>query len=430
LYTPQRLFGEVGSSTDVLGHEPFLERARLQREQEHDGSARLALGAYVVARLVDRLLTLDQDPSAMQGFHWQLEAVRRHVMELPANSPEAAHLGGVVEAIPEDGQWTASLWMSLTAYAYFLEHDGRLEESLEIVTLAARCQAVHLGPSDFVLYALLAGRLNRQLTRWERATTCYEAAQEAAHSAGDTNRSLRACLGRAHVQRQCGNLPRARDEVEQVISEAASLGIRDVQSDAYQDLGVILMLQGLRSESLQATYEAFKLAEDPLNRMRVLGDLGYALNESGHYHAARVALEIVVASEASYLVKLNAILELMQLESALGNRVAFERRRQQARELSARMTPSMEIDFRYKTAVGLARFGQVARARETAAQAMGLAEQHRLNEWYFRLENLVKELDSETQSQELLQAPAETTATPSVVQIANGLQEYAFAAGV
>jgi hypothetical protein len=53
-----------------------------------------------------------------------------------------------------------------------------------------------------------------------------------------------------------------------------------------------------------------------------------------------------------------------------------------------------------------------------------------LNEWYFRLENLVKELDSETQSQELLQAPAETTATPSVVQIANGLQEYAFAAGV
>ena len=58
MYTPQRLFGEVGLSTDVLGHEPFLERARLQREQEHDGSARLALGAYVVARLVDRLVVV------------------------------------------------------------------------------------------------------------------------------------------------------------------------------------------------------------------------------------------------------------------------------------------------------------------------------------------------------------------------------------
>src|SRR5690348_14651515 len=118
LYSPQRLFGEVGSSTDVLAHEPFLERARLQREQEHDGSARLALAAYVVARLVDRLLALDQDSTGMAAFHWQLEAVRRHLCELPPNVPEAAHLAGVVQAIPESGERTSAVWMSLTAYAY------------------------------------------------------------------------------------------------------------------------------------------------------------------------------------------------------------------------------------------------------------------------------------------------------------------------
>ncbi|HET6837327.1 MAG TPA: hypothetical protein VFH24_04735, partial [Gemmatimonadales bacterium] len=58
MYTPQQLFGEVGSSSDILSHEPFLERARLQRERAQDGAARLAMGAYLVARLVDRLLTL------------------------------------------------------------------------------------------------------------------------------------------------------------------------------------------------------------------------------------------------------------------------------------------------------------------------------------------------------------------------------------
>src|SRR6478735_1067693 len=68
LDSPQRLFGEVGSSTDVLGHEPFLERARLQREQEHDGSARLALGAYVVARLLDKLLLFESGREAFEGF--------------------------------------------------------------------------------------------------------------------------------------------------------------------------------------------------------------------------------------------------------------------------------------------------------------------------------------------------------------------------
>src|SRR3954470_15421119 len=106
LYTPQRLFGEVGSSTDLLGHEPFLERARLQREQEQDASARLALGAYVVARLVDRLQALEIDPPALQSFQWQLEAVRRHLTELPSDAPETAHLVGVVDAIAADGQVT------------------------------------------------------------------------------------------------------------------------------------------------------------------------------------------------------------------------------------------------------------------------------------------------------------------------------------
>ena len=98
MYTPQRLFGEVGSSSDILRHEPFLERARLQREQERDGSARLALGAYVVARLVDKLLALETDSEALEGFRWQLEAVRRHVSRAarrrPRNRPPGRRGGG------------------------------------------------------------------------------------------------------------------------------------------------------------------------------------------------------------------------------------------------------------------------------------------------------------------------------------------------
>ena len=77
MYTPQRLFGEVESSSDILTHEPFLERARVQREQADDGSARLALGAYVVARLLDKLLLLSTDPEHIGAYRWQREAVRR-----------------------------------------------------------------------------------------------------------------------------------------------------------------------------------------------------------------------------------------------------------------------------------------------------------------------------------------------------------------
>ena len=430
MYTPQRLFGEVGSSSEILSHEPFLERARLQREQEQDGSARLAMGAYLVARLVDKLLTLSSDNKGAEGFSWQLEAVRRHIADLPGDCPETSHLSGVTSAISANGSSTPSLWKSLTAYAYFLEHEGRLEESLEVLTLAVRSHGSQLRPADFLPYALVAARLYRLLARWDPATLCYQAALEAATLTGDLNRALRARLGRAHVYRARGDLPRARKEVEEVISEAEKSDLPDVQSDAHLDLGVLLMLQGGRAESLEATYTAFRLCQDPLRRMRILGDLGYALNESGYYSAARVALEIVAKSDSSYLVKLNAILELMQLESAVGNRVAFERRRQQARELSGRMTPSMAVDYRYKTAVGLARFDQVERAREIGREALALAEQHRLNEWYFRTERMLQELKSTAARKTELQAQSEVDATPSVLQMTSGLREYASLAAV
>jgi tetratricopeptide (TPR) repeat protein len=430
LYTPQRLFGEIGSSPNALTHEPFLERARLQREQERDGSARLALGAYVVARLVDKLLALENDDELLEGFRWQLEAVRRHINELPPEAPETAHLAGVVAAVPDDGKATSGLWMSLTAYAYFLEHEGRLEEALELLTLAARSQGPETAPPDFVVYALLAGRLNRLLARWDVANECYQAAEEAASSISDLTRALKARLGQAHVLRGQGNLPQARAEVAQVISRAAASELADIQGDAQQDLGVILMLQGLRSESLEATYKAFRLAQDPMSRMRILGDLGYGLSESGYYDAARLALEIVVSSNASHLVKVNSLLELMQLESAVGNRVSFERRRNEAKELVERMAPSTAVDYRYKTAVGLARFDQVERARQVLAEALGIAEKHRLNEWYFRLERMLDGLGTGPKLAENIKAPAEAPSTPAVQEMALGLREYASLAAV
>jgi hypothetical protein len=161
LYSPQRLFGEVGSSSDILNHEPFLERARIHREHERDGSARLALGAYVVARLINKLLTLEASSDALDGFRWQLDAVRRHIDDLPADSPETAHLAGIAAAVSAEGGTSPGLWMNLTAYAYFLEHEGRLEESLETLNLATRAQGEATPAADFAAYALFAARLNR-----------------------------------------------------------------------------------------------------------------------------------------------------------------------------------------------------------------------------------------------------------------------------
>jgi tetratricopeptide (TPR) repeat protein len=428
LFTPQQLFGEAESSADVLTHAPFLERAKAEHQRQRDVSARLALGAYLVSRLVDRLLTRGEEVEAQEGLLWQLDAVRRHLRELPTDSPESAHLHGVTDAVIVGSQPFAGLRLSLLAYAYFLEHEGRLEEALEVLSLAVRTHGGEVPPADFAAAALFSGRLNRLLARWNEATSAYLAAESAAEREGDRVLALRARLGRSGVLRGQGNLPLARATVDGVIEAARAAGLRDVHAMALTDLGAVYWLEGRRIEMVQANYEAFRLAEDALQRMRILGDIGLGLKEVGAIEAARLAFEIVVGSHTSFVVRTNAVLELMELESAAGDRMAFERRRAEAERVRDRMPPSMLVDLQYKAGVGLARFGQVSRGRQLLLAGLELSETHHLNAWYFRLEQVLAKLDEcEVPVPDRTAAPG-LSASSAVQAVAVGLREYAAAA--
>jgi tetratricopeptide (TPR) repeat protein len=430
LFTPQQLFEEFGSSADVLAHAPFLERARVEREHGREHAARLALGAYVVARLVDRLLSGVEGVEAREGFAWQVAAVRRHLSDLPSEAPEAAHLRGITEAVPGNPMPTPALRLCLTAYAYFLEHEARLDEALDILGLAGRAHGASVPPAEFAAIALFAGRLNRLLARWTAANTCYTRAEDAAVSAGDMVTVLRSRLGRSAVLRGQGNLPLSHTMAEDVAEQAKAAELCEVEAMAWSDLGAVLVLQGRLEESVQAKYRAFRLTEDSLNRMRVLGDLGVGLLRVRAYESARLAFEIVAASNTSFMVRSNAVLELMDLESAVGNRMAFERRRADAEASRERMPPSMAADFHFKAAVGMARFGRRKRAREFLNAGLKLAEEHRLNVWYFKFESELKALDAldaaEVREPELA-TPESYNGSPAVEEVTVGLREYALA---
>ncbi len=383
-----------------------------------------------MARLVSRMLTVTgSDPEASEAFAWQLEAVRRHLRELPGDAPEGAHLCGIVEAVPATARPSPGLRLSLTAYAYFLEHEGRVEEALDVLWLASLTQGPQLAAAEFAATALFAGRLNRLLARWPAATNCYSSAESAAHITGDTVTVFRSRLGRGAVLRGQGNLPLAKATAHDVIREAEPLNLGEVLSIAYADLGAVCELQGHYAEAVQANYRAFVVSEDSPQRMRVLGDLGIDLKQIGAFEAARLAFEIVIASNTGFLVRTNALLELMELESLAGNEVAFQRHRAQAEEARDRMTPSMSCDFHYKLGSGLARFGRLGRARELLLYGQEFSELHRLNTWYFRFEQALGRLDSKMP---LEPGPATRAAglseSPAIQEVAVGLREYALQA--
>jgi tetratricopeptide (TPR) repeat protein len=280
-------------------------------------------------------------------------------------------------------------------------------------------------PDRFTACALVAGRLNRLLARWGAATTCYEAAERAARAHDDAVSALRSRLGRAGVARGRGNLPAARAIAESVQQEAGTRQLPEVEAMAYADIAAALSQLGSPVEALGADYRAFRLTQDPAQRIRALGNIGIDLIQLGAHEAARTAFTLVVRSNAKALVRVNALLELMGLESTLGNQTGFERQRRAADELRDLMPPTMEVDFLFKTASGLARFGQRGQARGLLTQALAIAERRSLHAWYFRIEQALREHE---QCTEQLPREAATTSlgeSPVVREVAAGLQEYA-----
>ena len=90
------------------------------------------------------------------------------------------------------------------------------------------------------------------------------------------------------------------------------------------------------------------------------------------------------------------------------------------------MTPSMTCDFLFKAGHGLAQFGRKSRARELLVEAQQLAERHRLNAWYFRLEQALGGLDSSPAHEPEPAAPAAAVGDLSAIEeVAIGLREYA-----
>jgi hypothetical protein len=99
---------------------------------------------------------------------------------------------------------------------------------------------------------------------------------------------------------------------------------------------------------------------------------------------------------------------------------------EQSRE---KLSPSVITDYEYKLGTGFGRFGQAARARAAFNSALQLAEKHRLNAWYFKIEEAIKELDEPRETARAAEATGLSEA-PAVREMELGLREYAAVAAL
>ncbi len=425
---PHVLFDSYRRTPEVPGHRSFLRRARQQREHQCEIGSQLALAAFLVASLVDRMLRATEDVDDADGYRWQLRSTRHFVEEIPENHAERTHLVALIDAMDQTlPPQHAVVRMSLVAYAYFLNQEARLENALDVLELAARTHDGGCPAEEYASIAMFVGRVNRRLAHFPAAERAYREAQLTAEANGDQRTAMFSQLGMANLHRSTGDLARSQNLVESVLARCTSPSLADVRSAAYSDLSAVFERQGRRIEAVTTEYKAFVIAMDDASRWRTLANLGASLAGIGEYEAARYALEVVAARSEVFDSRTNAIIELLGLASAVGDELGFRRSLTEAEARVEAMPPSMAVDFHYQAGVGMARFGRLSRARKFLATALELAETHRLNTWYFKVERVMGGLAVCGEVEPGPAVEASPLDSSALREVTSGVQEFATA---
>jgi tetratricopeptide (TPR) repeat protein len=394
-----------------LPHAVFLQRVADEPATSPD--VRLGQGAFLALRFVD-LLAPDREPPTPDVFRYQWAATERYCAELAGEGTEASHLSGIVRATGEAHQTrdVSLLGPSLFAYALYLEHESRLEESEDVLQTMISVGHSRLRSSDTISAWLRLGRVRRMQTDFDRALAAYAEAGRVATTIGDRQSELLSHVGRCNVIHFRGNLSEAEEAWRTLLNDATSEGFKTVQAQAEHGLGTSLERRGRAQEGIPHLWRAYELYEDESARLSALGDLGYALLAIGQVADAEQALNEVVRRETVSDNLANAKIELMNCASFRRDRVTFERWRERALVHGAETAPNIRTDFHLKAGIGFARFENFGRAEQELRRALEIATTHDLHEFVFRIERVISGLQ-DCPTPDALEAtapePADTT---------------------
>jgi tetratricopeptide (TPR) repeat protein len=208
----------------------------------------------------------------------------------------------------------------------------------------------------------------------------------------------------------------------QVKEDARKVGDRDAEARATHDLAVNFIFQARFADGACLAFEAFVLYENVGFRRLALSDLGLALKNLGHYEAARDALELVVAHAPEFGARVNALLELLHVASLRGDRIGFERYRNEVETVQRNLPPSAFVDFNIKVASGFSGFGHVDKAVSYLKTAVEHAERNNLNRQLFEAEAL---LDAATKELKTATAPVPPQMAPDAVIWDDNIEQVA-----
>ena len=402
---------EAAPRTLTLPHAVFLERAAT--EPPTSAAVRLGQGAFLVLRLIDLLAPDREPPTSAEVFRYQSAATERYCAELGPLGPEVAHLQGLVRNTVDvyTHQDARLIAPALLAYAHYLEDDGHYLEALDVLDTLLRVGEARMRDADRIATALRVGRVNRKMHRFDDAERWYGDAADRATAVGDSYSVLLSRLGYANILFFKGNLFDCERTYREILADAQQQRSGPAEARAQHGLGATLTTRGQPADAVPHLWKSIELYEEESSRLRAFQDLGLALIKLGDADGAERALLQVVREEAGPDSLNNALNELMHCASYRRDRLGFERWRERCNAAHPSMAPNMRADFLLKSGIGLARFGNLAKAERLMGEALQIAAENQLHALEFKIESIKTGLDEcaacqETPTETVLQTPA------------------------
>ena len=358
------------------------------------------LVARVVRTIVDDELVCDDEVLLVQ-----LDGVRRELGDQFAVDAERACWEAVLAAVEQNDH--QALAGAVLAFGVQVEEMGHLSGARELFRSAHQL-AVMVGAERHALDAArFAGRTCRRASDWQTALSWYAVARSLAVAYGDRAKESVVLDGVASVYKERGNLPKAREVLNEALVAARESGDRYALGSAYHNLMSVAFLSGSIDDAILMGWRAvghYAREQDQVNALTALAGVFVA---AGELEAAENAYTVVVRRVKKHLYRLYALSGFAHVAALRGERREYERRL--AILDGAGFTDGPAV-FRAEAWVERGRayelLGDQKEARRCYQEALRVAEEHRIGQFLMQAEEALRGLDSQSGRVEAEQLPA------------------------
>ena len=203
---------------------------------------------------------------------------------------------------------------------------------------------------------------------------------------------LRARIGEAKGAIARGNMPYAREILDETIDRADRHGLGAVKAMALHDRSSVSFLSGEYELAIRLAYDALSGTDSARERDRILGDIASSFFRLGVHSAARDAYLILAATAQEQYTRWLATLNLMEVAAVDGDELLFEQYR---RSVDVRLLPAqLEVLYWLQGGKSYEQFGKLNDARAFLEKALSFAEEQEFYQFVFEADAALRGLGS------------------------------------